>query len=177
MHLRSQSRLIAVLNAMLFLNSHPVIGKNASVHPSAVWLGGRLIQSTCLIASSFLWRASIAVMCSNNMAGARENTAPVTATLPIGMALTVMFMADDKLIISYLSTMNIAKQWLSSGLITEADYCKFDTITAEKFGVSARSIWREINLIKLPSDGNMPPTKGGIFSGTQCSTGSADEAG
>ena len=49
-------------------------------------------------------------------------------------------------------------------------------IVAEKFGVSDRSIWRDINLIKLPSDGTMLPTKGGISSGTHHSTGSADEA-
>ena len=36
--------------------------------------------------------------------------------------------------------MNIARQWLGSGLITEGDYQKFDTIVAEKFGIPARSI-------------------------------------
>jgi len=82
-----------------------------------------------------------------------------------------MLMADDKALMYYLSTMRIARQWLGSGLITDSDYEKFDTIVAEKFGVSARSIWRDINLIKLPS------TKGGISSGTHHSTGSADEAG
>lgn len=58
----------------------------------------------------------------------------------------------------YQATMRIARQWLCSGLITAEDYEKFDTIVAEKFGVSARSIWRDINLIKLPSDGNMSNT-------------------
>ena len=48
---------------------------------------------------------------------------------------------------------------------------------AEKFGVSARSIWRDIDLLSGPPDGNMPPTKGGISSGTHHSTGSAHEAG
>ena len=86
-------------------------------------------------------------------------------------------MADDKALMCYQATMRIACQWLGSGLITEGDYEKFDTIVAEKFGVSARSIWRDINLIKLPTDGNMPPTKGGISSGTHHSSGSADEAG
>ena len=86
-------------------------------------------------------------------------------------------MAEDKNLTCYLFTMRIAKQWLSSGLITAEDYKKFDTITAEKFGVSARSIWRDIDLLSGPPDGNMPPTKGGISSGTHHSTGSADEAG
>lgn len=86
-------------------------------------------------------------------------------------------MDDEKLLMCYQTAMRIARQWLSSGLITAEDYKKFDTIIAEKFGVSARSIWREINLINLPTDGNMPPTKGGISGGTHHSTGSADEAG
>lgn len=88
-----------------------------------------------------------------------------------------MFVADEKALMCYQNTMRIAKQWLGSGLITEKDCEKFDTIVAEKFGVSARSIWRDINLIKLPTDGNMPPMKGGISSGTRYSTDSADEAG
>ena len=93
------------------------------------------------------------------------------------MVRVVMRMADDKALMYYQSTMRIARQWLGSGLITEEDYKKFDTITAEKFGVSVHSIWRDINLIKLPTDGNMPPMKGGLYSGTHHSSGSADEAG
>ena len=111
------------------------------------------------------------------MEAARGSSAPGAAILPIGMVGTVICMADEKALICYQATMRIAQQWLGSGLITAEDYEKFDTITAKKFGVSARSIWRDINLIKLPSDGNMPPTKGGISSGTHHSTGSADEAG
>lgn len=37
-------------------------------------------------------------------------------------------MADEKALICYQQTMHIAKQWLGSGLITEGDYQKFDTI-------------------------------------------------
>lgn len=86
-------------------------------------------------------------------------------------------MDDEKLLMCYQAAMLIARQWLSSGLITAKDYKKFDTIIAEKFGVSARSIWREINLINLPTDGNMSPAKGGFSSGTNHSDRSADEAG
>lgn len=88
-----------------------------------------------------------------------------------------MCMADEKALMCYQATMRIARQWLGSGLITAEDYEKIDTIVAGKFGVSARSIWRDINLIKLPTDGNMPPTKGGISSGAYHSTGSAAETG
>ena len=105
------------------------------------------------------------------------SSAPGAAILLIGMVRAVIRMADEKTLMCYQATMRIARQWLGSGLITAEDYEKFDTIVAEKFGVSTRSIWRDINLIKLPSDGNMPPTKGGISSGTHHSTGSADEAG
>ena len=93
------------------------------------------------------------------------------------MVGAVMRMADDTEFMCYQATMHIARRWLGSGLITEEDYKKFDTITAEKFGVSVHSIWRDINLIKLPTDGNMPPMKGGISSGTYHSSGSADETG
>ena len=111
------------------------------------------------------------------MEAAHGSSAPGDAILPIAMVRAVMRMADEKALMCYQATMRIAQQWLGSGLITAEDYEKFDTITAEKFGVSARSIWRDINLIKLPTDGNMPPTKGGISSGTHRSTGSAAEAG
>ena len=111
------------------------------------------------------------------MEAARGSSALGAVILPIGMVRVVMLMADDKALMYYQSTMRIARQWLGSGLINEGDYEEFDTIVAEKFGVSARSIWRDINLIKLPSDGNMPPTKGGISGGTHHSTGSANEAG
>ena len=111
------------------------------------------------------------------MEAAYGSSAPGAAILPIGMVRAVIRMADEKSLICYQSTMHIARQWLGSGLITEGDYEKFDTIVAEKFGVSARSIWRDINLIMLPSDGTMLPTKGGISSGTHHSTGSTDEAG
>ena len=111
------------------------------------------------------------------MEAARESSAPGVAILLIDMVRTVIRMADEKSLMYYQSTMRIAQQWLGSGLITAEDYEKFDTIVAEKFGVSARSIWRDINLTKMPTDGNMPPMKGGISSGTHHSTGSADEAG
>ena len=111
------------------------------------------------------------------MEAAHGSSAPGDATLPIGMVRAVIRMADEKSLICYQSTMRIAQQWLGSGLITAEDYEIFDTIVAEKFGVSDRSIWRDINLIKLPSDGTMLHTKGGISSGTHHSTGSADEAG
>ena len=42
--------------------------------------------------------------------------------MPIGMVRVVMFMADDKALMYYQSTMRIARRWLGSGLITAEDY-------------------------------------------------------
>lgn len=111
------------------------------------------------------------------MEAAHGSSALATAILPIVMSRAVIIMADEKTLMCYQNAMRIARQWLNSDLITTEDYEKFDTITAEKFGVSARSIWRDINLINLPTDGNMSPAKGGISSGTNHSGRSADEAG
>ena len=46
------------------------------------------------------------------------------------MARAVIRMADEKALMCYQATMHIARRWLGSGLITEEDYQKFDTITA-----------------------------------------------
>ena len=62
------------------------------------------------------------------MEAARVSIAPGVAILLIGMVRVVIRMADEKTLMSYQATMRIARQWLSSGLITEGDYEKFDTI-------------------------------------------------
>ena len=92
------------------------------------------------------------------------------------MSEAVMHMPNDHAILCYQQTMHIAKQWLGSGMITQGDWEKIDTIVAEKFGVSDRSIWREINLISLGTNGNIPPTKGGIPNGADDSEDSAHQA-
>ena len=77
-------------------------------------------------------------------------------------------MYDETELMHYMAAMNIIRQWLNGGMITDADYAQIDTIVAEKFGIPSRSIWRENNLIILDTNGNMPPTKGGITVGTHC---------
>lgn len=84
-------------------------------------------------------------------------------------------MYDENQLMCYLASMSIVKQWLKMSLITEKDYTKIDTIIAERFGIPHRSIWRENNLIKCGSNGNMPATKGGILDGTHSQACSADE--
>ena len=82
------------------------------------------------------------------MEAARGSSAPGAVILPIGMVKVVMLMADDKALMYYQSTMRIAQQWLGSGLITAEDYEKFDTIVAEKFGVSAHTNAYQVNFRK-----------------------------
>ena len=44
----------------------------------------------------------------------------------------------------YLSTMHQAKILLDNGLISQKEYDNFDTITANKYGISSCSIFRKI---------------------------------
>ena len=175
-----QSSLSASLTAHSvtpYLSSLLGIGKSASAPRSAAQHGGRRIRNRWSVKSCSRLSAAIAERYSCSTVDARGSSVPGPATLRIATDKAVKRVADEKAFMCYQQTMHIAKQWLGSGLITEGDYQKFDTIVAEKFGISARSIWRDIHLIKLPAGGNMPPTKGGISGGTHHSTGSANEAG
>ena len=169
--------LIAARNVVLCFSSLSGIGRSVSVRPSAVWRGGKRIRNRWIERNCIQSSASTAAAFSCSTEAAHESSAPGAVILRIDMAKAVMCMADEKALLCYQAAMHIARKWLSSGLITAEDCEKFDTITAEKFGASARSIWRDINLIKLPTDGNMSPAKGGISSGTNHSDCSAHEAG
>lgn len=70
-------------------------------------------------------------------------------------------MADEYGLMCYQSVMRIAMIWLEACIINEDDFHKIDTIAADKFGVSDRSVWREIDLIRYPPDGNMPHNERG----------------
>lgn len=78
-----------------------------------------------------------------------------------------MHMPDKRALMCYQSVMCIARKWLEAGIINKDDYRKIDTIAADKFGVSVRSVWREIDLIRCPPDGNMPHNERGISDGTK----------
>ena len=75
-------------------------------------------------------------------------------------------MYDETDLMKYKAAMHMVRRWLKVGIINADDYAQIDTIIAEKFGIPSRSIWRENNLIILETNGNMPPTKGGISVGT-----------
>jgi len=97
-----------------------------------------------------------------------ESTVHSDATSNIVLRLVVVRVYDETDLMHYMAAMNIIRQWLNGGMITAADYAQIDTIVAEKFGIPSRSIWRENNLIIFDTNGNMPPTKGGIIVGTHC---------
>lgn len=95
----------------------------------------------------------------------------------IGSLRAVKAVDKERALMCYATTMQIVMNWMVQGLITEEEYSQIDTITAEKFGVSTRSIWRRNNLRFCQLGGNMPATKGGISDGENNHAGSPDEAG
>ena len=55
----------------------------------------------------------------------------------------------------YLSSMIQAKQMLTSGIISEEDYAKIDTIIAKKYSLESCNLYRGINLLYKEARGNM----------------------
>lgn len=72
-------------------------------------------------------------------------------------------MASDyrQSMIDYRTSMSLAAELLSDGLITEKDYAKIDRIIAKRYGLSLCSICLRKPLIAPESRGNMRPTEGG----------------
>lgn len=68
-------------------------------------------------------------------------------------------------LIDYRSTMSLALEMLSAGIISEKDYDHIDRIMAKKYGLSLDSIWCRSPLIPFPTRGNMPHTNGGDVNG------------
>lgn len=48
-----------------------------------------------------------------------------------------------KAVMAYKATVAVFRKWLSDGLISKPDYNRIERITAQKYGLSPRSIWRE----------------------------------
>ena len=113
---------IAAHSVTPYLSSLLGIGKSASVPRSAAQHGGRRIRNRWSVKSCSKLSAAIAERYSCSTEAARGSIAPGIAILPIGMVRVVMFMADDKALMYYQSTMRIARRWLGSGLITAEDY-------------------------------------------------------
>ena len=50
-------------------------------------------------------------------------------------------------VLNYKTAMSVFKSWREAGLISEEELLAIDTITAEKYGLSLTSIYRETDLI------------------------------
>jgi len=51
-------------------------------------------------------------------------------------------MSGYEALICYKATISAFEQWHASGFISEAELRQIDTIIAEKYGISSRSIYR-----------------------------------
>lgn len=105
------------------------------------------------------------------------STAPGYAISSSAKFKAVIAVDENRVLMCYVTAMQVVMRWLDRGLITEKDYLKIDTIMAEKFGVSTRSIWRRNNLMFFRPSGNMPATKGGLSDAENGNTGSTAETG
>lgn len=83
------------------------------------------------------------------MATANENTALTPATLQTATVRIAVLMNNNYRVNleQYLTSMYQAKRLLLSGIVSEEDFQKIDTIIAEKYGISSCSIYRGYDLI------------------------------
>lgn len=86
-------------------------------------------------------------------------------------------MDENRALMCYVTAMQIVGDWLTQGLISGENYSQIDTIMAEKFGVSTRSIWRRNSLMFFRTGGNMPATKGGLSDAENSNACSTAEIG
>jgi hypothetical protein len=62
-------------------------------------------------------------------------------------------------LLHYLSTVSMAKNILTKGLISKEEYVIFDTIMCKKYNISLCSLYRDISLIYTGFSGNMDTDK------------------
>lgn len=107
----------------------------------------------------------------------RVSIAPGYAISSIAWFKAVIAVDENRVLMCYTTAMQIVAGWFDRGLITEGNYSQIDTIMAEKFGVSTRSIWRRNNLMFFRPGGNMPATKGGLSDAENGNSGSTAKTG
>jgi hypothetical protein len=56
-------------------------------------------------------------------------------------------MSKDEAILRYKTSMAVFKEWLAEGVISESDLLAIDTMLAQKYGLSSRSIFLENDLL------------------------------
>ena len=66
-------------------------------------------------------------------------------------------------ILRYKTAMSIFKNWLATGVISATDLLEINTILAQKYGLSTRSIFLEIDLLCEENRGIYGTAKGGQY--------------
>ena len=97
----------------------------------------------------------IVVRTLQHMAIRTENIAPtnVISQTDLGVAVMTKEQMDNESM--YHATMNMTKNLLKLGAITEEEYSKIDTNFREKYQVSLSTLFTDIDLIKCEIYGNM----------------------
>ena len=70
-------------------------------------------------------------------------------------------MSKEDAILRYKAAMVVFKNWLATGVISATDLLEIDTILAQKYGLSSRSIFLENDLLCKENRGIYGTVKGG----------------
>ena len=70
-------------------------------------------------------------------------------------------MSKEDAILHYKTAMAVFKNWLAAGVISGADLLEIDTMLAQKYGLSSRSIFLENDLLCKENRGIYGTVKGG----------------
>ena len=72
-------------------------------------------------------------------------------------------MSKEDAILRYKTAMSIFKNWRSTGVISVTDLLEINTILAQKYGLSTRSIFLENDLLCEENRGIYGTVKGGHY--------------
>ena len=72
-------------------------------------------------------------------------------------------MSKEDAILRYKASMAIFKNWLATGVISATDLLEINTILAQKYGLSTRSIFLENDLLCEENRGIYGTVKGGQY--------------
>jgi len=72
-------------------------------------------------------------------------------------------MSKEEAVLRYKAAMSVFKQWLANGVITHDDLLEINTIIAEKYGLSIRSIYLENDLLCKEKRVSNGTAKGGRY--------------
>ena len=72
-------------------------------------------------------------------------------------------MSKEDAILRYKASMAIFKNWLATGVISATDLVEINTILAQKYGLSTRSIFLENDLLCKENRGIYGTVKGGHY--------------